>query len=248
MFTDSELVARASHELRTPLNAILGFGELLELDQLSEDQRRSVDQILAGGRHLLALIEDLLDLSRIQAGNAELELESVELGAAIADAAALCGPLAAERSLTMSVDPGREPLWALADGQRLKQVLLNLISNAVKYNRIRGSLALRVRRDRRGEVRVDVVDTGIGMTAEQLARMFQPFERLGAHRTGVHGSGLGLAVSKALIESMGGTIEVYSVPGHGSTFSLRLRAAQPAATPEAASIGPAGRGLVAAAA
>lgn len=247
MFTDREMVARASHELRTPLNAILGFGQLLELDQLSDDQRRSVDQILAGGRHLLALIEDLLDLTRIQAGNAELELEPVDLGAAVADAVALCGPLAAERSLTVNVDPGQESLWALADGHRLKQVLLNLLSNGIKYNRIRGSLALRVRRDGRGEVRLDVVDTGVGMTAEQLARLFQPFERLGAHRSGIHGSGLGLAVSKALIESMGGTIDVYSVPGNGSTFSLRLQAAEPAATPEVASLSPAGRALVAAA-
>ncbi len=229
MFSNSELVSRASHELRTPLNAILGFGQLLHDDQLSEEQRHSVAQILAGGRHLLALIDDLLDLSRIQADNAPVSLEPIELGAAIADAVALCAPLAAERSLTVSVDPGRQPMWALADGQRLGQVLLNLISNAIKYNRIRGSLAIRARADGAGGVRVDVVDTGIGMSADQLARLFQPFERLDAHLSGIQGTGLGLAVSKAFTESMGGTIEVYSVPGSGSTFSVRLLATEPAA-------------------
>ena len=115
------------------------------------------------------------------------------------------------------------------DGQRLGQVLLNLISKAIKYNRIRGSLAIMARADGAGGVRVDVVDTGIGMSADQLARLFQPFERLDAHLSGIQGTGLGLAVSKAFTESMGGTIEVYSVPGSGSTFSVRLLATEPAA-------------------
>jgi signal transduction histidine kinase len=246
MFTDSELVLKASHELRTPLNAILGFGQLLDDDELSEDQRHSVSQILAGGRHLLALIDDLLNLSRIQA-DVEVPVEPIELGAAVADAVSLCAPLAAERSLTVSVDPSEEPLWALADGHRLKQILLNLISNAVKYNRIRGSLALRVRRDGAAGVRVDVVDTGIGMSADQIARLFRPFERLDAQLSAVEGIGLGLVISKALAESMGGTIEVYSVPGSGSTFTVRLRATESAAA-VTESVSAPGRALAAAAA
>jgi signal transduction histidine kinase len=250
MFTNGELTSRASHELRTPLNAILGFGELLELEELSDEQRHSVTQILAGGRHLLALIDDLLDLSRIQAGNVDLSLEPVEVGAAVADAVALCGPLAAERSLTVSVDLGDEPLWALADPRRLRQVLLNLISNGIKYNRISGSITLRVRRDGASQVRLDVADTGIGMTADQIGRLFEPFERLGAHGSGIEGTGLGLAVCKALTESMGGRIEVYSIPGSGSTFSVRLRAAHPAtgakATAKAGSRDSAGRAILAA--
>jgi signal transduction histidine kinase len=222
MFSNEEALSRVSHELRTPLNAILGFGELLALDQLNESQRHSLEQIMAGGRHLLALIEDLPDLSRLQSAKLELAARPVEIGAEIAGAVALCAPLAAEQSLTVGIEAGEEPLWALADPHRLKQVLLNLISNAIKYNRPRGSLTLRASQHGDDYVQIDVIDAGIGMTQDQLARLFRPFERLDAASRGIEGHGLGLANSKALTEAMGGTIEVASTAGMGSVFRVRL--------------------------
>ena len=229
MFSTNEALSQVSHEIRNPLNAILAFGQLLELEELSDSQRHSVEQILAGGRHLLGLVEDLLDLSRVAAGNLELSERPVDARDEVARAVALCAPLAAEQSLTLRVEGGGE-VWALADPRRLKQVLLNLISNAIKYNRPGGSVTLRaVYRD--DCVRIDVTDTGVGMTAQELARLFTPFERLGAPRRGVEGNGLGLAVSKALTEAMGGSIEVVSSLGLGTAFSLRLPAADPADAP-----------------
>ena len=211
MFANSQALSRASHELRTPLNAILGFGQLLALDELDESQRHNVDQIMAGGRHLLALIEDLLDVSRLDA--AGLELGPVDTAAQIDGAVALCQPLAAGESLTLTVDAGDEPLWALADARRLKQVLLNLISNAIKYNRPGGSITIRARPDGADGVRIDVIDSGVGMSYQQLTRLFQPFERLDAPVRGIEGNGLGLAVSRSLVEAMNGTIDVASNPG-----------------------------------
>jgi signal transduction histidine kinase len=226
MFANTEALSRASHELRTPLNAILGFGQLLSLDDLNESQRHSVDQIMAGGRHLLALIEDLLDHSRLHPG--DVRLEAVEIGAQIDEAVSLCAPLADERSLNVTVDAGQGPLWAHADARRLKQVLLNLLSNAIKYNRPGGSITIRARPEGAEDVRIDVVDSGTGMTYRQLTRLFQPFERLDAPTRGIEGNGLGLAVSKALIEAMHGEIDVASTPGAGSVFSVRLFAHVPA--------------------
>jgi signal transduction histidine kinase len=223
MFSNSEALSRASHELRTPLNAILGFGQLLQLDELNESQRHSVEQIMAGGRHLLALIEDLLDLSRLDASG--LEPQPVEMAVEIADAVALCSTLATESSLTIATHLGSGSRHALADPRRLKQVLLNLISNAIKYNRPGGSITVRVETDGEDGVRIDVIDSGVGMSYRQLTRLFQPFERLDAPARGIDGNGLGLAVSKALVEAMHGTIDVASTPGAGSIFSVRLPAA-----------------------
>ena len=229
MFSSNEALSRVSHELRTPLNAILGFGELLSLDQLSESQRESVEQILAGGRHLLALVEDLLDLSRVAAGNLQLEPTPVDIEAEIARTVALIGPLAAEKSLSVDVESAGRPLFALADRRRLKQVLLNLISNAIKYNRPGGSITLSVAPDGIDTVRIEVRDTGAGMTDAQLRRLFVPFERLDAAVHGIEGHGLGLAMSKALTEAMGGAIEAASTPGAGSVFTLNLPVSAPAA-------------------
>jgi signal transduction histidine kinase len=229
MFSSNEALSRVSHEFRTPLNAILGFGELLALDQLSESQRHSVEQILAGGRHLLALVEDLLDLSGVAAGNLHLEPAPVDLEAEIAQAVALTGALATEKALTLDVELADGPLSAHADRRRLKQVLLNLISNAIKFNRPGGSVTLGLKTDGKGTVRIDVRDTGAGMTRAQLQRLFVPFERLNASAYGIEGNGLGLALSKALAEAMGGTIAVASTPGAGSVFTVRLPAATAAA-------------------
>jgi signal transduction histidine kinase len=232
MFSNSQALSRASHELRTPLNAILGFGQLLARDELNESQRHSVDQIMAGGRHLLALIEDLLDHSSLTAAN--LELAPVDVRAEMADALAMCGSLAAEKSLTVELNTENHPLWAMGDRRRLKQILLNLISNAIKYNRPSGSITLTAAPEGHDEVRIEVSDTGIGMTEAQLARLFTPFERLDAARHGIQGNGLGLAVTKALTEAMGGTIEVAAAPRAGAVFTVRLPAAVPAAAMSAA--------------
>jgi signal transduction histidine kinase len=229
MFSSNEALSRVSHEFRTPLTAILGFGELLSLDPLSESQRESVEQILAGGRHLLALVEDLLDLSRVAAGNLPLEPTPVDIQAEITQTVGLIGPLAADKSLSVEIELTDGPLYALADRRRLKQVLLNLISNAIKYNRPGGSIMLSVAPDGDRTVRIDVRDTGAGMTQAQLGRLFVPFERLDAPIRGIKGHGLGLVMSKALTEAMGGTIEVASTPGAGSVFTLNLPVAVPAA-------------------
>ncbi len=146
----------------------------------------------------------------------------------------LCAPLAAGESLTVTVDAGEEPLRVQADSRRLKQVLLNLISNAIKYNRPGGSITVRARPDGADGVRLDVIDSGIGMTFQQLNRLFQPFERLDAPLRGIDGNGLGLAVSRALIEAMDGTIDVASTPGDGSVFSVRLLAPEAVTAPAAA--------------
>jgi signal transduction histidine kinase len=229
VLSTTEALSQVSHEFRNPLNAILAFGQLLALEDLSDSQRHSVEQILAGGRHLLALAEDLLDLTRLAGGDLELSEEPIDAVDEVTQAVALCGPLAAEKSLTLGVDidgdddPGTA--WVLADPRRLKQVLLNLISNAINYNAAGGSISLRVARGGDGHVRIEVIDTGVGMRADQLERLFTPFERLDAPLRGVEGNGLGLVVSKGLVEAMGGSIQVVSSPGVGSAFSLRLPAA-----------------------
>ncbi len=218
MLSNREALSRASHELRTPLNAILAFGQLLALDSLNESQRESVEQIIAGGRHLLGLIEDLLDLSRV----GELSIGPVDVAQEIADAVALCRPLADARSLTVHLALPEEPLIARCDRRRFKQILLNLVSNAIKYNRHGGTLTVSADHDPDDHVRIEVLDTGQGMTQAELGRLFVPFERLDAARRGIEGNGLGLAVSKAQSEAMGGTIVAASISGEGSVFTLRL--------------------------
>jgi PAS domain S-box-containing protein len=223
----SEFLSRMSHELRTPLNSILGFGQLLEMDDLEPAQREGVEHILNGGRHLLGLIDELLDISRIEAGTMTMSLEPVHLGTVLAEALSLIQPLAAESGVRVEADPAElGDLYALADQQRLKQVLINLLANAVNYNREDGRAWARC--ERRGErVRIAVSDTGRGMSPEQLQGLFSPFERLGAERMGVEGTGLGLALSKRLVEAMGGEIAAESELGSGTTMSIELDSAEP---------------------
>ncbi len=217
----SEFLSRMSHELRTPLNAIIGFGRLLQMDELDEGQRESVDQILQGGAHLLDLINELLDIARIESGRISLTSEAVDVGPALREAAALIGPLAAARQVSISIlaEPAR--CFVMADRQRLRQVLLNLLSNAVKYNRQGGEVEIRVElEDER--LRIDVRDQGSGISPEGLERLFVRFERLDADRGGIEGSGLGLVLSRLLAEAMGGSLGAASTLGEGSTFTLEF--------------------------
>ena len=218
----SEFLSRMSHELRTPLNAILGFAQLLEMDALSARQDESVDQILRAGRHLLGLINEVLEISRIEAGRLQLSLEPVPVAETLRQAVALIGPSATPLRVSVGADAIDESLHVLADRQRLQQVLLNLLSNAVKYNRPDGTVRASCTRVRDDCLRISVTDTGRGIAADRLERLFTPFDRLGAEVSAVEGTGLGLSLSKALVDAMGGTLYVRSQPGVGSTFCVEL--------------------------
>jgi two-component system sensor histidine kinase/response regulator len=214
----SAFLSRMSHELRTPLNAVLGFGQLLEVDRLSEEQRESVHQILKGGRHLLDLINEALDIAGIEAGRISLSREPVLVQDAVADALDLIQPLAADRGISLRPEVPDDFGYVLADRQRMRQVLLNLLSNAVKYNRPNGVVTIGCRREPANWARIEVSDEGPGISPQDLSRLFVPFERLGADGSGVEGTGLGLALSMDLARAMGGQLGVDSTPGQGSTF------------------------------
>jgi PAS domain S-box-containing protein len=222
----SEFLSRMSHELRTPLNAILGFSQLLDLgesDPLTPKQRECVGQIHRSGHHLLSLINEVLDLARIEAGRLDLAMASVELEAVVHEAVALVSPLAAERSIRIDWDGSRRQT-VRADPVRLRQVLLNLLSNAVKYS-LAGERVLVACTAGPGEVRLAVSDTGEGIPENKQSRIFQPFERLDAGRNGIEGTGIGLTIAKHLVEAMQGRIGFESRPGRGSTFWIELPAA-----------------------
>jgi signal transduction histidine kinase/CheY-like chemotaxis protein len=223
----NEFLSRMSHELRTPLNAVLGFSQLLAAGELHDRQRANVDQILTAGRHLLTLINEVLDISRIEAGELTVSLEPIRLATVVEDTVELIAPLAAARRVSLTTTPDDTDAWVHADQQRLKQVLLNLLSNAVKYNREGGQVQVRVELSGNDRVRVVVADTGAGIAPDMLPRLFNPFERLGAEHSDIEGTGLGLSLSKSLVEAMAGTIEVASTPGAGSTFTVELGAADP---------------------
>jgi signal transduction histidine kinase/CheY-like chemotaxis protein len=238
----SEFLARMSHELRTPLNAILGFGELLTLDDLTPDQREYTDQILKGGRRLLDLINEVLDISRIETRTQQLSLEPVLVEEVVGDAVDLIRPLADERSIRLrSQIPSEVAVrYVLADKQRLGQVVLNLLSNAVKYNVERGTVSVTAAaRGRR--IRIGVTDTGPGIPEEKVPLLFAPYERLGAEQTNVEGTGLGLALSKTIVEAMGGTVAVDTMMGEGTTFWVDLPETDAPSAAEALSVrGPVG--------
>ncbi len=219
----SQFLSRMSHELRTPLNAVLGFGQLLELDPLDAPQRESVDQILKGGHHLLSLINEVLDISRIETGDLALSPEAVLVGELVAEAVDLVRPLAEQRSVHLVGDRHSTcTQYVFADRQRCKQILLNLLSNGVKYNRRGGTVAISCERVGATRLRVRVTDTGPGIPDHLLGLLFQPFERLGAERTDVEGTGMGLALSRQLAEAMGGALDVETEVGQGSTFAIEL--------------------------
>jgi PAS domain S-box-containing protein len=227
----SEFLSRMSHELRTPMNSILGFAQLLARRDPTPDQQRAVDQILRAGGHLLNLINEVLDIARIEANRQPLSLEPVRVDVVVAEAVSLIRPLAAEHDCRVQEPDTAPGVHVCADRQRVVQVLLNLLSNAVKYNRPGGSVRVDVREvppaeggGGRGTVRVAVHDTGPGIAPERMAELFVPFARLGAEQSGVEGTGLGLALSRRLAEAMGGALTAESTPGAGSTFTLELPA------------------------
>lgn len=226
----SQFLSRISHDLRTPLTAIMGFGQLLSMDKsspLSERQHDSVAEINKASEHLLGLINDILNLAQIESGHIELQLESINACDLVAECEALISPLARERDITFTThhaqsgNPPAHPAFIEADRKRLKQVLLNLLGNAVKYNRHGGSISLSC--EPAGQhLRILVTDTGEGLNEDQQSKLFSAFERLGAEHSGIEGSGIGLVIAKGLIENMAGSIGVESEPGKGSTFWVEL--------------------------
>jgi PAS domain S-box-containing protein len=221
----SEFLSRMSHELRTPLNSIIGFAQLIEVETQGADQRESVEQILKGGRHLLGLINEVLDLARIEAGALSISLEPVSVAEVVRTAIDLIRPQADARGIGVLAASVPVDYYARADRQRLQQVLLNLLSNAVKYNREGGAVRVAYEDGRSGRLRLTVSDTGGGIAPELIDRLFKPFERLGADRTAIEGSGLGLALSQRLVEAMGGTLTAQSTVGQGTTFTVELQRA-----------------------
>ena len=217
----SDFLSRMSHELRTPLNAILGFGQLLELQLREPGQTDYLREILKAGEHLLDLINEVLDLARIESGKFAVAPEPVALAPLLADCLSLLRPQAQARGIHMQVEPGGEALLVWADPVRLKQVLLNLLSNAIKYNRREGWVTIGSR-TLGGRLRLTVADSGVGLSAEQRARLFVPFERLAADQAAIEGTGIGLAIAKRLVELMEGRIGVESRPGVGSEFWIEL--------------------------
>ena len=218
-------LSTVSHELRTPLNAVIGFAQLLALESLTGSQRDAVSHIEKAGRHLLDLINEVLDISRVSARTLSLSPEAVSVSDAVSDAATMLASAAKARNVEVLIaSSGGEHV--LVDRQRIKQILLNLMSNAIKYNYAGGTVVVRWAQEG-GRVRIDVSDTGSGIPAPLMDRLFSPFDRLHASTSDIEGTGLGLALSKGLAEAMGGTLSAESTVGKGSVFRVDLPAAQP---------------------
>ena len=223
----SQFLSRTSHELRTPLNAVIGFAQLLQMDErLDSDDQESVAEILKAGRHLLELINEILDISSIDSGQMALSVISVSVNELLQEALSFIGAWARDSDVQLQwVAPRNHDWHVLADGRRLKQVFLNLLSNAVKYNRSGGTVTVEcwpTQATPTPALRICVKDTGFGLSAEKIARLFTPFDRLGAEQTGIEGTGLGLAYSKRMVTAMGGTLGMESMIGTGSSFWVDL--------------------------
>lgn len=222
----TEFLSRMSHELRTPLNAILGFSQLLDLDEdLRDEQKNHVKEIYDAGAHLLALVDDVLELSKIEANTIDIPVSAVDVGQVVDECLKLIKPLAAEQDVAIKVEDMGQPTHVMANYLRLKQTLLNLLSNAVKYNKPNGAVYLSVLRPGEGRYRISIKDTGIGLSEENHAVLFTPFERLESHYNVIDGIGIGLVICKSLVELMGGRIGVESKLGEGSTFWVEFAAA-----------------------
>ncbi len=231
----SQFLSSMSHELRTPMNAIMGFSQLLQMDAsaaLSPEQLDSVQEIHRAGGHLLDLINEVLDLSKIEAGRIDLSVESVNINLVLMECISLIVPLAEKRKIVIAFELNGNPvsmdhfgeidLQVLADVTRVKQVLLNLLSNAIKYNSEQGRLTIAFNTANKRLLHIAITDTGNGLTEEQQGKLFTAFNRLGAEQTEIEGTGIGLVITKKIIELMGGDIGIESKPGHGSTFWIEL--------------------------
>ncbi len=221
----SEFLSSMSHELRTPMNAILGFSQLMEYDDtLSAEHKDNVQEIIKAGEHLLVLINEVLDLAKVESGRVELSLEPVEVCAIIAECIPLVNALADKRSIRLS-HKGLQGVMVRADRMRLKQALLNLISNAIKYNRDGGSVHIEIQTadlPEKDNLRILVTDTGQGIPPERITDLFQPFNRLAAENSGTEGTGIGLTITRRIVEMMNGSVGVESEIGKGSTFWIEL--------------------------
>jgi PAS domain S-box-containing protein len=218
----NHFLSRMSHELRTPLNAVLGFGQLLQRQLQDTEHVEAVGHIVKGGRHLLDLINDVLDVARIESGEMSLSSEPVPICGVVEETVQLMQPLAETAGVSLTLLPGAADDYVLADRQRLRQILLNLLSNAIKYNHSGGHVWLGWHAAS-GNIALGVRDDGPGIDPAVQNRLFTPFDRLGAEASGVDGTGIGLALTRSLTEMMGGSIAVESAPGHGSTFTVTLR-------------------------
>ena len=229
----SEFLGRISHELRTPLNAILGFGQILDRQNLAPLQQESVGYILKSGAHLLELINEVLDITRVESGHVELNIEPVSIAGAVAEACAIVRPLADARAIQLRwATPDHLPSACVsADAQRFTQIMINLLSNAIKYNFEGGEVEINWRAQGKDRWFISVRDSGPGIEAAKLPRIFVPFERGDAANSGVEGTGLGLSLTSHLVEAMRGEMHVESAPGRGSTFGFDLPSAAAPATP-----------------
>jgi len=226
----SEFLSRMSHELRTPMNSILGFAQLLELGNLDIRQKKSVNHILKSGKHLLELINEVLDITRIEAGRLSISLEPVLVSDSIKETIDVVKPLAQENNISIRfIQNINDSLYVIADKQRLKQVLINLINNAIKYNMPNGEVIVKTDLINGNEntdsmIRISVTDTGIGIKPEDITKLFVPFARIHTEKTLIEGTGLGLSVVKKLVEVMNGNVGVESKPGEGSVFWVDFHA------------------------
>jgi signal transduction histidine kinase/DNA-binding NarL/FixJ family response regulator len=220
----SEFISRMSHELRTPLNAILGFAQLIESGTPAPTpiQQRSVEQILKGGWYLLELINEILDLALVESGRLALSIEPVSVAEVMQECRTMIEPLTQSHNVHMHIGELGHPGYVFADRTRLKQVMINLLMNALKYNRPGGSLSVEFSSTAVQSLRISVRDTGVGLTPAQLPQLFQPFNRLGKEASAEEGTGIGLVVTKRLVELMGGLIGVESTFGVGSVFWVEL--------------------------
>jgi PAS domain S-box-containing protein len=220
----SEFMSGMSHELRTPLNAVLGFAQLMESATPSPTpaQKLSIEQILKGGWYLLHLINEILDLAMIESGKLAMSQEAMSLSDVLQDCEVLIQPQAQKRGIEMKFPSPDSACYVHADPTRVKQVIINLLSNAIKYNRINGTVVVECAVDSPGRVRVSVRDTGAGLSPSQLEQLYQPFNRLGKEKSAEEGTGVGLVVTKQLVELMGGSVGVESTVGTGTTFWIEL--------------------------
>ncbi len=220
----SEFLSRMSHELRTPLNGILGFSQILEeglLGELTEEQKEAIEDILRSGKHLLELVNDILDISRIESGKVALSMKPILLQSLITEVINLVQPIASKRNIKIINNANeKEKIYVIADYTRLRQILINIFSNAIKYNKDEGWVKIDFKKITDNKVKITIEDSGIGIHRDKIKKLFEPFERLGRESSNIEGTGIGLTVVKKLIELMNGKIEVESSLGIGSSFSL----------------------------